>query len=156
MVFSVAVGRVCRQRALKSFHLSKYSHPTLESLNIKSKLYWICAWESIDYNTVRNATQDEMHNETAESDQIKLKAKINIAAVRIELRRRVHFMSVIAACSVYFQISTESMVNADIFTKTRFISFMSLFKTRYCSCHHSSANYYNKNCKHFCIFMQCM
>ncbi len=48
--------------------------------------------EGIDYKTVRSIKQNEINNETAESDQIKLKAEINIAAFRISLRR-LHFMS---------------------------------------------------------------
>lgn len=40
--------------------------------------------EGIDYNTVRSIKQDGISIETAESDQIKLKAKqINIAAFGI-------------------------------------------------------------------------
>ncbi len=58
----------------------------------------MCTGEGIDYKTVKSIKLDEINNETAESDQIKLKAEINIAAFRISLRR-VHFMSAIVACS---------------------------------------------------------
>lgn len=41
--------------------------------------------QGIDYKIVRSIKQDEINSKTAESDQIKLKAEINIAAFRISL-----------------------------------------------------------------------